>query len=287
MAVDMFVHVNVCMPFRPPASWTEGKNKGNVLHKNDYVIRRTWMFCPKWIVAFLGTSLPHANGIEMCPKRNLLDLSGLSKFLDNPQSITSCHIVDSRTCGAKWRRCGAFHTFGISGVKRITSTIHVVAELPVILICHPLALPMLQMNVVHSDQILQDSFGLWIGPTPPPTLSTSFDRGREGWMLYAVVVLKARNVPLNKQPKQSYQKTRLPKNDKRKGRMLGKLNASQSCFCSDCNSSSRVLTCGVGNYSRNVWCLRVAVGKNKICSKTKNHWPDQMVSSLHDYWKLL
>ena len=92
----------------------------------------------------------------------------------------------------------------------------------------------------------------------------------------------------NKCPKQWHQKTRLPKTDKRKGRMFGnQLNASQSCFCSDCNSSSRVLTCGVGNYSRNVWCLRVAVGKNKICSKTKNHWPDQMVSSLHDYWKLL
>jgi hypothetical protein len=27
--------------------------------------------------------------------------------------------------------------------------------------------------------------------------------------------------------------------------------------------------------------LRVAVGKNKICSKTKNHWLDLMVSSLH------
>ena len=132
MAVDMFVHVNVnvLMPFWPPSSWTEGRNKGNVLHKNDHVIRRPWMFCPRSIVAFLGTSLPHANGIEMCPKRNLLDLSGLSKFLGNPQSITSCHIVDSRTCGAKWRRCGAFHTFGISWVKRITSTIHVVAELP-------------------------------------------------------------------------------------------------------------------------------------------------------------
>ena len=100
-------------------------------------------------------------------------------------------------------------------------------------------------------------------------------------MLYAVVVLKARNVPLNKQPKQSYQKTRLPKNDKRKGRMLEKLNASQSCFCSDCNSSSRVLTCGVGNYSRHVRCLRAAEEKTKICSKTKNHWLDLMVSSLH------
>ena len=34
----------------------------------------------------------------------------------NPQSITSCNIVDwvqphpKHTCGAKWRRCGAFHT---------------------------------------------------------------------------------------------------------------------------------------------------------------------------------
>ena len=46
--------------------------------------------------------------------------------------------------------------------------------------------------------------------------------------------------------------------------MLGnQLNASQSCFCSDCNSSSRVLTCGVGNYSRNVWCLQGAVGKKQ------------------------
>ena len=87
---------------------------------------------------------------------------------------------------------------------------------------------------------------------------------------------------------QWHQKTRLPKNDKRKGRMLGnQLNASQSCFCSDCNSSSRVLTCGVGNYSLHVWCLRVAVGKTKYAAKTKNHWPDLMVSSLHDYWKVL
>ena len=55
------------------------------------------------------------------------------------------------------------------------------------------------------DQILQDSFGR-IGPTPSPTLSTSLDCGREGTLLYAVVVLKARNVPLNK----------LPNNDTRK-----------------------------------------------------------------------
>jgi hypothetical protein len=61
---------------------------------------------------------------------------------------------------------------------------------------------MLQMNAVHLDQFLQDSFGLWIGPTPSPTLSTSLDCGREGTLLYAVVVLKARNVPLNKLPKQ-------------------------------------------------------------------------------------
>ena len=36
-------------------------------------------------------------------------------------------------------------------------------------------------------------------------------------------------------------------------------------------------------------CLVLASGrgKNKKYSKTKNHWPDLMVSSLHDYWKVL
>ena len=36
-------------------------------------------------------------------------------------------------------------------------------------------------------------------------------------------------------------------------------------------------------------CLVLASGrgKNEICSKTKNHWPDLIVSSLHDYWKVL
>ena len=75
------------------------------------------------------------------------------------------------------------------------------------------------------------------------------------------------------------------KNDKRKGRMLGnQLNASQSFFCSDCNPSSRILTCGVVGFSRpskkqqnyakkntgpNWWCFHYTIGGRSMTKNTQ------------------